>query len=269
MKLAVFGSPISHSRSPDIHQAFAAQNGKQVDYQKILAEPNHFVTALTSFQQAGGVGANVTVPLKELAFSLCSELSERAQQAGAVNTLIYLPERNSWRGDNTDGAGLVADLQRLQVPITNARVLILGAGGAVRGVIGPLLQAGVAALHIANRTEVKAQALAIDKVTASSLLAVGGTWDVIINGTSSGLQQQRPDISPSLLANQPFCYDMVYGGQLTPFLAWAKAHSCPVADGLGMLVEQAALSYQQWTGDKPQTAPVLDLLRTKLSASQP
>lgn len=268
MKLAVFGSPINHSRSPEIHQAFAAQNSKQVDYQKILAEPQHFAAALASFQQAGGVGANVTVPLKELAFSLCIELSERAQQAGAVNTLSYSPKRNGWRGDNTDGAGLVADLRRLQVPLNNARVLILGAGGAVRGVIGPLLQAGVAALHIANRTEAKAQAFVTDKVTASSLLAVDGAWDVIINGTSSGLQQQRPDISPSLLANQPFCYDMVYGGQLTPFLSWAKASGCPVADGLGMLVEQAALSYQQWTGDVPQTAPVLDLLRTQLSASR-
>lgn len=285
MKLAVFGSPIAHSRSPEIHQAFAAQFGRTIEYQRILASPEQFSERFAEFVASGGVGANVTVPLKEHALSFCAKLSPRAEQAQAVNTLIH--RNNEWLGHNTDGDGLVADLLRLGVKLRGARALVLGAGGAVRGIIGPMLDAEVAHLHIANRTEVKAQKLLVEwqqrlageleitpkvfytLLTAGDLNSAAGSsgngqWDIIINATSTGLTQERPDIPDASLANKPFCYDMVYGNQPTPFMLWAENHGCAVADGLGMLIEQAALSYFQWAGDIPDTKVVLDSVRSQL-----
>lgn len=282
MKLAVFGSPIAHSRSPEIHQAFAAQFGRTIEYTRILASPEEFSERFAEFVASGGVGANVTVPLKEQALSLCTRLSLRAEQAQAVNTLIF--RNNEWIGHNTDGDGLEADLLRLGLKLRGARVLVLGAGGAVRGIIGPMLDAEVAHLHIANRTAAKAEKLVLEwqqrlagelevkpkvfytLLTAGDLasVAAGGQWDIIINATSTGLTQERPDIAEAVLANKPFCYDMVYGNQPTAFMQWAEKHGCAVADGLGMLIEQAALSYFQWAGDIPDTKVVLDSVRSEI-----
>lgn len=286
MKLAVFGNPIAHSRSPQIHQAFAAQYGKTVDYTRIEVEPGTFTECFTRFQLAGGIGANITVPLKELALQQCDLLSPRAEQAGAVNTLILRDQQ--WLGHNTDGDGLVADLLRYKLKLQDARVLLVGAGGAVRGVIGPLIDAGVQQLHIANRTGSKAEALALQwqpqltkapraeerrneteqqpvtSISGGDLQSAVGAWNLVINGTASGLSEMRPELPENILVNQPFCYDMVYGSKLPPFSIWAQAHGCAVADGLGMLVEQAALSYFQWTGDVPNTQAVLDLMRSEL-----
>lgn len=270
MKLAVFGYPIEHSLSPQIHSAFAAQFGRELEYARILAAPEQFSERLQEFHQAGGGGANVTVPLKEIALTLCDDLSERAHAAGAVNTLIRT--KQGWRGDNTDGIGLVRDLQRLGVGLKDSRILILGAGGAVRGVIMPLLNAGVSTLHIANRTATRAERLAAEfaekfaNVTASSLTAIEAErpWTVIINATAAGLQGERPHVSEKILHGQPFCYDMVYGQQPTAFLQWAAEQNCATADGLGMLVEQAAASYRIWTTEQPQTLPVLQALRQQL-----
>lgn len=289
MKLAVFGSPIAHSRSPQIHQAFAAQHGRQIEYTRILAEPESFPAIFARFQVAGGVGANVTVPLKELALQLCDQLSSRAEQAGAVNTLIKQGEL--WLGHNTDGDGLVADLLRHGLSLQNARVLLVGAGGAIRGVLGPFIDAGCEHIHIVNRTASKAEALAHawqtrvasyvgatesvatsklapPKITGGGLPTATGEWDIIINGTSSGLSSQRPELPEGALQQHPFCYDMVYGSELPPFLLWAQAHNCAIADGLGMLVEQAALSYFQWTGDVPNTQAVLDSMRSDLTGGE-
>lgn len=280
MKLAVFGSPIAHSRSPEIHQAFAAQNGRTIEYERILALPEEFAERFATFVAEGGVGANVTVPLKEKALTLCSQLSPRAEQAQAVNTLIL--RDGEWLGHNTDGDGLEADLLRLGLKLRGARVLILGAGGAARGVIGPMLDAEVAHLHIANRTETKSQKLVSEwqqrlagefsekpkvfftLISAGDLNSAAGQWDIIINATSSGLSQERPDIPATSLASKPFCYDMVYGREPTAFMQWAEENGCRVADGLGMLIEQAALSYFQWVGDIPDTKLVLDSVRSQL-----
>lgn len=275
----MFGYPIEHSLSPQIHSAFAAQFGHEVEYARILAAPEQFAERLQEFRDDGGVGANVTVPLKEIALTLCHDLSERAQRAGAVNTLVRT--KQGWYGDNTDGTGLVRDLQRLGVLLADARVLIVGAGGAVRGVLMPLVAEGVATVHIANRTAARAAQLAAESLHMQhpdgnhhnrALVTAGGLstavnkqpWTVIINGTAAGLQGQRPQLSEKVLHGQPFCYDMVYGQQPTAFLQWASQEHCKTADGLGMLVEQAAESYQRWTAVRPQTMPVLETLRQQL-----
>lgn len=276
----MFGYPIEHSVSPQIHTAFAAQFGHDVEYARILAAPEQFAERLQEFRDAGGVGANVTVPLKEIALTLCHDLSERAQRAGAVNTLVRT--KQGWYGDNTDGTGLVRDLQRLGVLLADARVLIVGAGGAVRGVLMPLLAEGVATVHIVNRTAARAEQLVanfLDRkgtdgnndnrafVTAGGLSTAESDqpWTVVINGTAAGLQGERPQLSEKILHGQPFCYDMVYGRQPTAFLQWASKLHCKTADGLGMLVEQAALSYVAWTGEAPETQPVFQDLRAKLN----
>ncbi|RUO23163.1 shikimate dehydrogenase [Aliidiomarina iranensis] len=280
MKLAVFGSPIAHSRSPEIHQAFAEQTGREIQYERILASPEEFSERFAQFAAAEGVGANVTVPLKELALGFSKRLSPRAEQAQAVNTLIF--RDGEWLGHNTDGDGLVADLFRFGQALRGARVLLIGAGGAARGVIGPMLDAEVAHLHIANRSGTKAENLVAEwqqrlagqhhaqakvfftLLSAGDLASANGQWDIVINATSSSLTDERPAVTEATLANTPFCYDMGYGKQPTAFMQWAKANHCAVADGLGMLVEQAALSYFQWTGDIPDTQVVLDSLRSRL-----
>lgn len=271
MRYAVFGHPIAHSKSPQIHMQFAAQQNQSIEYEKILvdANPNAFQAAVRDFFAHGGRGANVTVPFKQDAFDLADELSERALAAGAVNTLILLPE-NRIRGDNTDGIGLVRDIQEnLGVSLRNKRVLLIGAGGATRGVILPIVAQHIASLTIANRTHEKAVALAqqfsVQAATFSELNQ--HDFDVIINATSSGLQGDIPPIPSTLFSGSELVYDMLYAAQPTPFLQWAQQHGAKhIADGLGMLVCQAAYSFELWRDFTPDTVPVIAHMRHNMGA---
>lgn len=263
---AVFGHPIEHSKSPLIHRAFARLTGQTLEYRAILAPRDGFADAVNAFRQSGGMGANVTLPFKQEALMLCDELSERARLAGAVNTLIWTQE-GRLRGDNTDGVGLVADLKRHAIPLHQSRILILGAGGAVRGVLQPLLAERPAQLVIANRTPEKAQQLAAEFaplgcVVGTGLESLSGSFDLIINGTSASLSGELPDLSRVTLADGGCAYDMAYGESLTPFQCWAKEQGarCALA-GQGMLVGQAAESFAQWRGVFPPIEPILQLLQ--------
>ncbi|MFQ6372563.1 shikimate dehydrogenase [Shewanella sp. YIC-542] len=262
----VFGNPISHSKSPFIHQAFARQTGMDIRYGTMLAPLNDFVTTVKDFFAAGGCGANVTVPFKEQAFELCDELSEAAAMAGAVNTLIKLPE-GRLRGDNSDGVGLVADLQRF-TSLQDKRLLLVGAGGAARGCLLPLLNAGVAHIDIHNRTFAKAATLAAQhpqRVKPIAYTQIGDAYDVVINSTSASLSGSVPALPPKAIHNA-LCYDMMYGADVTAFNQWCLDHgAAQAADGLGMLVAQAAQSFYLWHGVMPQVAPVLQALRQQLT----
>ncbi|GHG58373.1 shikimate dehydrogenase (NADP(+)) [Alishewanella longhuensis] len=268
-RYAVFGNPIGHSKSPYIHQQFALQTAESLSYEAILAPVAGFADSWRTFVSEGGKGANVTVPFKEQAFALAEILSERAQQAGAVNTL-YINSEGKLVGDNTDGIGLVQDLERLGAKLTNAAILLLGAGGASRGVVGPLLQAGVAKIVIANRTVEKAQAIAASfpaSVIAASLDAIPEQpYHLVINATSSGLTNERPEFGSKHLRHCQLAYDMLYGAKPTAFLSWCKEQGVPVqADGLGMLVAQAAAAFFIWRGKQPDITPVLTQLKAQLS----
>ncbi|WP_394204863.1 shikimate dehydrogenase [Shewanella waksmanii] len=269
-KYAVFGNPISHSKSPDIHMQFAAQTEQQLDYGKIAAPVDDFAGALAQFWQAGGCGANVTVPFKEQAFALCDQLTKEAELAGAVNTLVRLPDGNIL-GDTTDGYGLVMDLQRHFGDISGKRVLLLGAGGAARGSVMALLNAGIATLTINNRTMSKAEDLATTfsaygEVSANDLSEVGTAFDIIINSTSASLSGQSLSLPQWVIAKQTCCYDMMYAKEPTVFNQWAQQHQAKkIADGLGMLVGQAAKSFEIWRGVMPEVDPVLQSLRLQLS----
>lgn len=257
----MFGNPIGHSKSPLIHRSFAEQTQQDLSYEAILAPVGSFAEAWQEFVAKGGKGANVTVPFKEIAFNLADYCTLRATQAQAVNTL-YIEEDGRLVGDNTDGAGLVADLIRLEVSLKNAKVLILGAGGACRGVIGPLLDAGVAAVHVANRSVDKALSVAgafNELVSGSGFADIpNNPWTLVINATSAGLHGSRPDINVSHLSHCELAYDMLYGTEPTAFLAWAQQSGMTrIADGLGMLVSQAAESFQIWRGVTPEVTPVL------------
>lgn len=261
-RYAVFGHPIAHSKSPLIHAAFARQTGQDMTYEAILAPKDGFAASVAAFVAAGGRGANVTVPFKEEAFRLAGRLSPRAQRAGAVNTLAF--DADGSFGDNTDGAGLVADLARnLQRTLTGRRVLLLGAGGAARGVIEPLLEQQPAALVIANRTVDRARELAalFDRdVRACGFDTLDTPFDLVINATAASLAGELPPLSPQLFTPDTLAYDMMYGRD-TPFLAFARAQGAATADGLGMLVEQAAEAFYLWRGVRPDTAPVIASLR--------
>ena len=272
-RYAVFGNPVGHSLSPRIHSLFAAQTGQDIDYQAILAGREAFVAAVREFLGAGAGparGANVTVPFKEDAFRLAARRTPRAQAAGAVNTLSF--EADAIIGDNTDGAGLVRDLEHnLDCDPTGRRILLLGAGGAARGVILPLLLESPAELVIANRTEATAVRLALEFQPPGRAAGVrpvgtgfaglsGRTFDLVINATSAGLSGAALPIPDSVFARGCVAYEMVYGRQ-TPFMTEAQATGARVADGLGMLVEQAAEAFFIWRGVRPQTAPVLAALR--------
>ena len=271
---AVFGHPVSHSLSPRIHAAFGRQLGISLDYTAIEATPDAFPQALDAFVAAGGKGANVTLPLKEAAFALCASTSERAQRAGAVNTLIR--NDGQWRGDNTDGIGLVRDLTgRLSLDLRGRRALLLGAGGSARGVAPALLDAGVSELTIVNRTAERADALADalgDPERAHSRYwddaGAEGDYALIVNATSASRDGTNEFTLPFQLANsRTLAVDLNYGEAAIPFLAWARAANCrDVVDGLGMLVEQAAASFELWHGVRPDTAPVYAALRDKDAA---
>ncbi|MEA3301555.1 MAG: shikimate dehydrogenase [Pseudomonadota bacterium] len=267
-RYAVLGHPVAHSQSPRIHRSFVAQFDLNLEYTAIEVEPEGFPEAVTAFQAAGGLGLNVTVPFKQEAWRLADSLSERARLAGAVNTLRF--ESGGERfGDNTDGAGLARDLERnLGFRIDGRRILVVGAGGAVRGVLGPLLEAGPASLVIANRTAEKALELA-DRFAGYGKIAgcglnglVGESFDLVINGTAASLAGKVPELPSRLFRPEALAYDMMYGDRPTVFMDWAQEHGAAcIADGLGMLVEQAAESFYLWRGLRPNTAPALAALR--------
>lgn len=266
---AVFGNPIAHSKSPQIHALFADQCRIEHPYGRVLAPVNGFVDAIDAFFANGGLGANITVPFKEQAFARADELTERASLAGAVNTLKRQKD-GRLLGDNTDGIGLLIDLQRLGFIRSGDRVLLIGAGGAARGVILPLLDAGCE-ITLVNRTIERAKTLEAmfadhGAITACGFEALGDkSFDLIINATSSGISNDVPAI-PSLLINkQVKCYDMFYQKGVTPFVSWCQAHGADkVADGLGMLVGQAAQAFFLWHGVLPEVEPVIACLKKEL-----
>jgi shikimate dehydrogenase len=264
---AVFGNPIAHSKSPLIHAEFARQTGQNLSYVAILAPLEGFPAAVADFRAAGGRGANVTVPFKQQAYALAGRLTPRAAIAGAVNTLVF--DAQGVLGDNTDGAGLVSDLTRnLGVDPAGRRILLMGAGGAARGVILPLLEQNPGELFIANRSPDKAVALAAEmtQACASGLIAGGGygevtgSFDLVINATAASLSGELPPLPDTVFSRDALAYDMMYGRD-TPFLALARARGVKQADGLGMLVEQAAAAFQLWRGVRPDSAAVIRMLR--------
>jgi shikimate dehydrogenase len=270
---AVFGNPIEHSLSPEIHAAFAEQTGQHMQYRRQLVELDDFNQAAGDFFDRGGKGLNITVPFKLDAYTYATRLTRRARQAGAVNTLAKQPD-GEILGDNTDGDGLVRDLiDNLGWEIAEKSLLVVGAGGAVRGVLAPLLARQPSSLVIANRTVEKARRLAtafaeLGPVSGSGFDALAGNvFDLIINGTSASLNEDLPPLPPELLAPVACCYDLVYGSRPTVFMEWALEQGAQqVADGLGMLVEQAAESFELWRSVKPQTQPVINMLRSRIQA---
>ncbi|BDM62577.1 shikimate dehydrogenase (NADP(+)) [Shewanella sp. NFH-SH190041] len=267
---AVFGNPVAHSKSPQIHEFFAKQTGQDMHYQTRLAALDGFEHAVRQFIAQGGRGANVTLPFKEQAFALCDEVSDYARQANAVNTLSILPD-GRLLGDNTDGRGLIADLLAV-MSLKHKRILLIGAGGAARGCIGPLLACQPAALVICNRTQHKAEQLAslfqtMGPVTAEPIAELKAGFDLVINSTSASLNGQLPAIPSAVITEKTLCYDMMYGAELTAFNHWAKEQGAQeVRDGLGMLVGQAAISFEIWRGVRPGTESLIALLRNQLES---
>lgn len=270
LRYAVIGNPVAHSLSPLIHQAFARDGGINLQYERLLAPVDGFTAAVQTFIAEDGRGLNVTVPFKTQAWELADLLSERARLAGAVNTLSFTDQGIA--GDNTDGAGLVRDIEHnLHYPLRGKRILLIGAGGAARGVLLPLLQTTPAALTIVNRTVAKAEELATltggdDILSSADFSALAGqTFDVLINATSASLHGELPPLPTSVISQETLVYDMMYGYEPTPFLRWAQAAGAArLADGLGMLVEQAAEAFNIWHGIRPQTAQVLADLRATM-----
>ena len=263
----VVGHPVAHSQSPWIHARFAARTGQAMSYEALDVPPGAFQACLTRFFSEGGRGCNVTLPWKLHAYRLADRRTDRALRAGAVNTLALGPD-GLLTGDNTDGAGLVKDLEaRGGVPLAGSEILMLGAGGAARGCLGPLLAAGARRITVANRTRSKALALAErfgERVTGVGLDHIQAAPDIVINATAASLQGSVPELPRPVLARNPLCYDMMYGADDTPFVAWARRAGFPALDGLGMLVEQAAESFLLWRGVRPHTGDVLTELRNRL-----
>jgi shikimate dehydrogenase len=272
---AVIGNPISHSKSPQIHAAFAKQTDQRITYTAMQVDPGGFEQAVGNFFAHGGKGLNVTVPFKTEAWKLAGELGPEAKQAGAVNTLL-MNDSGVLVGRNTDGVGLVRDiLHNHGGTIVGQRILLVGAGGAARGVLQPLLAEQPEQLVIANRTASRAHELAADfsqlgDVTGSSFEELAGQhFDLIINATAASLQGEVPPLPDECCTETTWCYDMMYSAEPTPFMLWAQQHHAQkVIDGLGMLVEQAAESFLHWRGVRPETAPVIQQIRNDLLASQ-
>lgn len=268
-RYAVVGNPIAHSKSPEIHARFALQTRQNLLYERLLAPLDGFAGTVQAFIAQGGRGANITVPFKLEAHALATDLTDRAKAAGAVNTLKF--DGASIEGDNTDGAGLVADIvKNAACPIAGKRVLLLGAGGAARGVILPILLEQPAELVIANRTQSKALDLvqqfasAAGSFHASDFASLSATFDIVINATSASLNADMPDIPDAVFGRHTLAYDMMYAKEPTLFLQAAMRRGAVARDGLGMLVEQAAESFLFWRGVRPDTAPVLAQLRQSL-----
>ena len=283
-RYAIIGNPVSHSKSPDIHREFAREMGLSISYEHLLSPLDGFIQTVGAFRSAGllpAAGANITMPFKIDAYNYATELTARALRGGAVNTLKF--DGANILGDNTDGVGLCADIERnLGFKITGARVLVMGAGGAVRGVLGNLWDASPALLAITNRTFIKAEAIAKQFNDAKSSGAGAGDnkekirvmalkelpaqqFDLIINATSASLAESLPLVPVASFAPGALAYDMMYGKGQTPFLMLAASASARTADGLGMLVEQAAESFYVWHGLRPSTVPVLAMLRAQLA----
>lgn len=271
---AVFGNPISHSKSPQIHTEFATQTEQQLQYSAICVAEDGFDEAWQQFLQGDGKGLNITIPFKEQAWQAAQQRSPRAELAGAVNTL-YRNDAGELCGDNTDGIGMVRDIvENHGGQITDRAVLVLGAGGAVRGVLQPVLAQNPSRLVIANRTLARAEALVelFQPHTEIPLQALGfdqlagQQFDLVINGTAASLQGEVPPLPDDLLSAGAWCYDMMYGSEQTAFCGWAEQHGAQQAiDGLGMLVEQAAESFSIWRGVRPDTAPVIARMRAALA----
>lgn len=262
---AVIGNPIHHSKSPYIHQLFAQQCNQLLEYKPLLVELNNLEQALEDFQKQGGKGVNITLPFKTQAFELVDILSERAKRARAVNVIHYR-EDGSRFGDNTDGIGLVRDLLFNQkIPIQNKKILVLGAGGAVRGILAPLLDEKPEQVFIKNRTEAKARALAEVFSDLGPISAINDLkkeqFDIVINGTSASLQDKVLALPKGIVSKNACCYDMAYGKGMTPFLNWGKQEGAAFClDGAGMLVEQAAESFYIWRSVRPETVEIIKKL---------
>ena len=274
-RYAVLGHPVEHSRSPFIHAEFARQTGQALEYGRLLCPLAGFAEAARTFAHSGARGANVTVPFKFAARRLAEHASARAMLAAAANTLSFRDD--GWHADNTDGVGLVRDIEgNAGVALAGQQVLLVGAGGAGAGVLGPLIAARPARVVVVNRTEGKARALVqrhqawADEhgvaLAASSLLEPGGDFGVVLNASASSLQGQDSPVPATVLAPGALAVDLMYGAAAEPFLAWAQAAGAQARDGLGMLVEQAAEAFFIWRGVRPLTAPVLQALRLKLQA---
>ncbi len=267
-RYCVIGNPIAHSRSPDIHAAFALQTGQQLDYERCLAPLDGFAATVRGLIAQGFRGANVTVPFKLEAAAIAGVLTERGQAAGAINTLVF--EDGQIRGDNTDGAGLVNDIVRnAGVPIAGKRVLMLGAGGASQGCILPLLSQQPVSLVIANRTRANADRLVARFAGAGHVAAcefgdIDGAYDIVINGTSASLADALPPVPAKAFSTETLALDMMYGNKPSRFMAFAAEHGATVRDGLGMLVEQAAEAFFVWRGVRPETAEILNRIRSSL-----
>lgn len=267
-RYGVVGYPIKHSKSPLIHRLFAEATSESLSYDRHAVAPEDFVAFLRDFFASGGCGLNVTVPHKELAARFADELTPRAARAGAVNTLTRLADGRI-RGDNTDGAGLLADLDRLGVQIGGQRLLILGAGGATRGILAPLMERHPAEILIANRSAERAQALAADAAQTATtrtiitgcsyaeLDAVANPFDLVLHATPLGLEGKVPEVTPRIIGPATFAYDLGYGTPDTPFVRWAAQQGArATAQGIGMLIEQAAEAFFVWRGRRPDTRSV-------------
>jgi shikimate dehydrogenase len=270
-RYAVFGNPIKHSKSPQIHKLFAEQTKQSLIYTAELVEIGQFNRAIKDFIQNHGKGLNITVPFKEDAWSCATQRSDRAQRAGAVNTLIVKPEGELF-GDTTDGIGLVRDLtQNHNIQLNDKDILIIGAGGAVRGVLEAILAQQPTSLLITNRTKQKALQLAKDFSDLGNIKGCGldeiknASFDIVINGTSASLQGELPPLPDSLFRKNSCSYDMMYAAHATPFMQWSTNNGATkVFDGLGMLVEQAAESFYIWRNVRPETEPVIQNIRNQL-----
>lgn len=280
-RYAVAGNPVAHSRSPHIHGLFAHQTGQALTYERLLCPLDAFVPTVQAFAASGARGCNVTVPFKFEAFALAPRRTPRAALAQAANTLRFDPEsQGGWLADNTDGVGLVRDIaHNAGVTLVGRRVLLLGAGGASAGVLGPLVEAGPAEVVLANRSLDKAEALVAHHadwarehgvaLRCASLQAPGDGYDVLVNGTAASLGGQGVPVGPQVLRPGSLALDMMYGPAAQPFLEWARKHGATPRDGLGMLVEQAAESFALWRGVRPDTRPVLCELRAIVDGAAP
>jgi len=266
----VLGNPIGHSRSPFIHQYFSKSCNQDISYQAKLVPIDSFRETVDVLKKKGFSGCNITVPFKEQAFELADKLSDRAKLAGAVNTFAY--DGTTLYGDNTDGAGLVKDLYNQKVNLIDSKVLIIGAGGASRGIILPILSEKPQRLVIANRTLAKADKLvtlfkdfAHCDISASGLETIEGEFDLVINASSSSLKGDIPPIPKSIFSNNCFVYDLMYGSEPTVFMKFSESLGCQTSDGLGMLVEQAAESFLLWRGIRPNTEDLIKTLRAEIT----
>jgi shikimate dehydrogenase len=268
---AVIGNPIQHSRSPEIHQAFARQTGEEISFVRLLAPENDFENVIRRFINEKGKGLSVTMPFKQQAFALSDVTSERASRAAAVNTLL-IDDKGEIQGENTDGPGLVTDItENLDWRITNRRVLIVGAGGAARGILESICLESPSHVQIANRTESRAHRLAgqfaeMGHISSSSIHQLDEPFDLILNATGASLQGSNLHVPAAVIGRHTHCYDLAYAEQQTPFNRWCQDQGAvATADGLGMLVEQAALAFKLWRGTSPDTQPIISHIRNLMN----